>query len=233
VIPTAKTLEFIIQHRFGVLNSGEFDLAGLYAPSNIRIGFNFAFNDRFQLGIGTTKNNKLQDLTWKLVLLKQTRSGSVPLSITYFGDAAIDVRKDLFPEMTNRLSYFHQVMFARKFGKRISAQIAPSYTHFNIVDSLVKHGNLAVAVLGRVKLTDALAVILEYEQNFTAQETSAITIKPNVGLGIEATTSSHVFQVFVTTGQAIINQHNVLYNKNDFANMDFCIGFNMTRLWNY
>src|SRR3989338_7509489 len=36
-----KTLEFIIQHRFGNVNSYVFDMAGLYAPSNIKMGFNY------------------------------------------------------------------------------------------------------------------------------------------------------------------------------------------------
>jgi hypothetical protein len=232
-VPTAKTLEFVIQHRFGLLNSKEFDLGGLYAPSNIRIGFNYTINDRIQLGFGTTKNNKLQDLTWKVALLRQTRSGSMPVSVTYFGDAAIDVRKDAFPQTTNRLSYYHELILARKFSKRISVQVAGSMSHFNMVDSLVVHDNIGVSLSGRVKLTDALALTFEYNQNITAQNEKAITVKPNVGIGLEAATSAHVFQVFVTTGQAIINQYNVLYNKNDFTKNEICIGFNMTRLWNF
>ena len=54
-----KTLEFVIQHRFGELNSGSFDLAGLYAPSNIRIALNYGLFKNAQIGIGTTKDNKL------------------------------------------------------------------------------------------------------------------------------------------------------------------------------
>jgi hypothetical protein len=229
-IPTPNTLEFVIQHRFGLLNSKDFDLGGLYAPSNIRIGFNYSLTKDLLVGIGTTKNNKLQDANVKYAIIKQTRSGSIPLSITYFGDMAIDVRKDAFPKTIDRLSYFNQIIFARKFNDKLSLQLAPSYSHFNMVDSLV---NIAVAFSGRYKLTEALAITLEYEQNFTTQNTKVITVKPNLGIGLEAATSSHVFQVFVSTGQSIINQYNVLYNKNDFAKMDICIGFNMTRLWNY
>jgi hypothetical protein len=238
-VPTAKTLEFIIQHRFGLLTSKEFDFAGLYAPSNIRIGFNYTLSDRLQLGIGSTKNNKLQDITWKYAILRQTRSGSIPLNITYFGDAAIDVRKDIFPDITNRLSYYHELIFSRKFSKAISLQIAPSFSHFNMVDSLVKHQNIGVSFGGRVKITDAVAITFEYNQNFTAQDAikekdeKVIVVKPNLSIGIEAATSAHAFQVFITTGQSIISQHNMLYNSNDFSKMEFCIGFNMTRLWNY
>ncbi len=232
-IPTAHTLEFIIQHRFGKLNSDEFDLLGLYAPSNIRIGFNYTFTDNILLGIGTTKNNKLQNISLKYALLKQTRSGSIPISITYFGDVAIDVRKDVFPEMTNRFSYFNQLIIARKFTEKISFQIAPSYSHFNIVDSLVKHGNFGLSVNGRVKIGDASAILIEYDHNFTKQDEAAITVKPNLCIGLEGSTGSHVFQIFVGTYENILNQHNILYNSNDFTKKDLVIGFNLTRLWNY
>lgn len=232
-IPTKHTLEFIIQHRFGKLNSEEFDLLGLYAPSNIRIGLNFTFTEKFQLGIGTTKNNKLQDISYKYALLRQTRSGSVPLSITYYGNTAIDVRKDVFPKTSNRLSYFNELLIARKFSEKFSLQVAPSYSHFNMVDSLVKHGNLGLGVIGRMKVGDALAVLFEYNHNFTKQDKAVLTVKPNLGLGIEASTGSHVFQIFLGTYESIINQHNYLYNANDFTKKDIVIGFNITRLWNY
>jgi hypothetical protein len=232
-LPTAHTLEFIIQHRFGKLNGEEFDLLGLYAPSNIRMGFNFTLTDKIQLGIGTTKNRKLQDLNWKYAILQQTRSGNIPVSITYFGDIAIDVRKDVYPEITNRLSYFNQLIIARKFSDRISVQVAPSYSYFNMVDSLVSRGNFGLSVNGRVKIADALAVLFEYDYNFTKQDEKVLTVKPNLSFGLEASTGSHVFQVFVGTYESIVNQYNLLYNSNDFTNKDVLIGFNITRLWNY
>ena len=232
-VPTKHTLEFIIQHRFGKLNSEDFDLLGMYAPSNIRLGLNFTFTDKLQLGIGTTKNNKLQDVNLKYALLRQTRSGSVPISISYYGNASIDVRKDVFPKTTNRISYFNELIIARKFSEKFSLQVAPSYSHFNMVDSLVKHGNIGLAVSGRMKVGDALAVLFEYNQNFTKQDKNVMTVKPNLSAGIEASTGSHVFQIFIGTYESIINQYNYLYNSNDFTKKDVVIGFNITRLWNY
>ena len=237
VLPSAHSFEFVIQHRFGLLTAEGFDLAGLYAPSNIRIGFNYSLTKNLMLGIGTTKNNMLQDLNWKYAILRQTRSSSIPVSLTYFGNATIDVRKDAFPETVDRLTYFHQLIVARKFSKNFSLQAAVSLSHFNMVDTLVKHDNICVSVAGRYKITKALAITLEYDHNLTSQDAQlngkdVITVMPNLSFGIEAVTSAHVFQIFFTTGQSIINQYNVLYNKNDFTQKQFCIGFNMTRLWN-
>lgn len=231
-IPTAHTLEFMIQHRFGKLNSEDFDLLGMYAPSNIRMGLNFSITNKILVGVGTTKNNKLQDLNWKYSIVKQTRSGSIPLSITYFGNATADLRKDMYPKFTNRLSYYNELIFARKISNRISAQISPSYSYFNTVDSLIKRSGFGVSVSGRVKVREAMAIIFEYDYHLTKQDETLLAVKPNLSLGIEASTSSHVFQIFVGTADAISHQHNEMYNLNDFTKKDLLIGFNITRLWN-
>jgi len=232
IVPTANTLEMAIQHRFGKLNSKDFDLGGLYAPSNIRIGLSYSITDDILIGAGTTKNNKLQDLNWKYVILRQTRSGNIPINITYFGDATIDVRKEVFPKFTNRLSYFHQLIFARKFNKSVSLQIAPSYSHFNMVDSLLKWDDFAISASGRVKVTNALAVIFEYNYLLTKQPEAIISVKPGVSLGIEAVTSGHAFQIFIGSLDGLNNQYDIL-NKNDFLKKEVLIGFNITRLWSF
>src|SRR3990167_3029441 len=68
-----KTLEIQIKHRFGLINGGENDLAGIWAPANIRLGFSYAISDRFTLGYGTTKFDRLQDFSLKIGLFRQTR----------------------------------------------------------------------------------------------------------------------------------------------------------------
>jgi hypothetical protein len=233
VMPKAKTIEFLIQHRFGKLNSGQFDMFGLYAPSNIRLGLAYTATDWLQIGIGSTKLNKLQDLNWKASLLKQTRSGSIPVSVSYFGDVALDVRKDVFPKFTNRLSYFHQLMVARRINSAISLQLSGTYSYFNILDSAefpgMKHGNFGASLAGRYKFSPQSSLMLEYSMPFTASD----KVKPNLGVGYEVATSGHAFQIFVSTFDAILGQQDYMFNKNDFTNKDILIGFNITRLWGF
>ena len=233
LIKQPATLEFIIQHRFGTLNSETFDLAGLYAPSNIRIGLNYVIRKDLQIGIGSTKNNKLQDGNIKWKFLQQTRSNSIPVSAAVFAQAAYDAREDIFEETTQRLSYFSQLIIARSFGRKISFQFAPSFSHFNIVDSLVEHDNIGLSFTGRYKFSPQSSVIFGGDYNITSQDTDVIDPKPNASLGIEVSTSSHAFQIFLTSYSAIINQHNELYNTNDFMDGDILLGFNITRLWNF
>src|SRR4051812_31765731 len=79
MVPVKKTLEVDIMHRFGTINSFD-DLWGLFAPSNIRFGVNYAPINNLFLGMGLTKNHMLWDGNAKYALLKQI-PGKFPLSI--------------------------------------------------------------------------------------------------------------------------------------------------------
>ena len=56
------TLEMIINHRFGTIKNGNYDMFGIYGPSNIRMGFNYAPINKLNVGFGYTKNKKILDL---------------------------------------------------------------------------------------------------------------------------------------------------------------------------
>jgi hypothetical protein len=234
-----KTLEFVIQHRFGELNSGSFDLAGLYAPSNIRIALNYGIFKNAQIGIGTTKDNKLQDMNWKYKILTQTKSGSMPIGLAYYGNVEYDARdKENFGAEAEykgsyRMSYFNQLIISRKFSKAITAQITGSYAHYNLVDSVftpdLKHDNFAIGLAGRVKISRQTSIIIEYDVPLTTPD----YIKPNYSIGVEMATSSHAFHIFITTYDGISPQRNLMYNTNDFFKGDILIGFNITRNWNF
>src|SRR5476651_2736685 len=75
------------------------------------------------------------DWNLKYSIIKKTRDNSMPISITYFGNAAMDTRKKdnttLFVTTSDRFSYFNQIIIARKFSDKVSIQVAPSMSHFN------------------------------------------------------------------------------------------------------
>src|SRR5688500_1755953 len=91
MVPVKKTLEMDIMHRFGVVNKGYQDFWGLFAPSNIRLGFSYVPIEKLNVGIGLTKNNMMLDLNAKYALIKQTK-GQYPVSISYYVNMAIDTR---------------------------------------------------------------------------------------------------------------------------------------------
>lgn len=236
VMRPANSLEFMIQHRFGTVRSTSFDLIGLYAPSNIRLGLSYALTDYLQMGIGSTKNNKLQDVHWKLRLLRQTRSNSVPVGLAYTGNIEFSVKeKESFGieyEFAHRMSYFHQMIVSRKINHRVSVQAMAKFAHFNQVDTIafpgLKHNNIALGLNGRVKVTPQLGIIFAYDQPLTTPE----QIKPNASLGIEIRTLGHSFQIFAGSYSRISPQNNMVFNTNDFSKFDVLLGFNINRVWN-
>lgn len=237
-----KVLNMAIQHRFGKVNNGN-DLFGIFGPANIRLGMDYTPIDNLTIGIGVTKERILVDFNAKYAIVKQMDSGGWPVSISYFGNIAIDTREKEgnFVNGGDRISYFNQIMIARKIIEKLSVQVSPSLSHFNNVEAYRdKDGNIhpkmnndhfAISFLGRYKLTERFHLIANYDQPLTQHTTN--NPHPNLCFGIETITTSHSFQVFAGNSAAIVPQYVNFYNQNNYRKGDFLIGFNITRRWNF
>ncbi len=232
VVNVKGTLEMTINHRFGIVNSGPHsnDGLGIWAPANIRFALNYAITNSINVGFGTTKDSRLQDFSLKAALLRQTKDGKTPLSITYFGTMAYDARTpENFVHSTDRWSYYNQLIFAKRINRSISLQISPSISHLNYVESPMPSNVFATEIGTRVKVTPTMAVIADYNYSFAKYSTNLT--KPGMGLGMEYSTGSHAFQLFITNYRSILPQYNTMLNQNDFFNGKYAIGFNITRLF--
>lgn len=231
VLFAKNTLEVQMQHRFGLLNETN-TLAGIYGDgANIRIALSYAIHERLTIGFGTTKNSRLQDFNWKAALLRQTRSNSMPVSVSYYGNFTIDARPEsTFNLEQDRYSFFNQVIIAKKFSPNVSMQIAPSVSHFNAVGTDMENDMFAIAFGGRVKISPQTAIIFDYSQPITQFDSDP---KPGISIGTEFSTSAHAFQIFLTNYSGIVPQQNYMKNQNDFFKSDFMIGFNITRNYNF
>lgn len=244
MVPYKGTFEMDIQHRFGVVENGFDDFYGIFAPSNIRLGFSYVPVDRLQFGFGLTKERLLWDFNVKYALLRQGRSGGSPVSITYLGNMAVDTRKkENFIEDIDRYSYFHQIMVARKLTSGLSLQVSGNLSHFNFPEQaydgegeligLLNSNHFSISFLGRYKFTDVHAFIINYDQPISDHSAGELEPEPNLSFGLEITTSAHAFQIFLGNYQGIVPQLNNTTNKNKMGDGDFVIGFNMTRLFSY
>jgi hypothetical protein len=257
VSPMKGGKHFLIHHRFSKIEKID-DIFGIYGASNIRIGLDYGITDRIMIGFGTEKYNMMQELHWKYAILKQTVSNSMPFSLSYFGNIVLDARKkeivspDTNYKFAHRLSYFHQIIIARKFGERIALQVAPSFSHFNqvegtidLIDSvttnpLYQNDVIGLTVGGKIKLFGEFSLLFEYDQSFwlkTIMHYQKLA-QPNYGLGFDIGTGTHNFQIFVSTYDQIIPQKNFNYNSNELFYKDkndknkqktgLRIGFNLT-----
>lgn len=259
MVPVKGTLEMDIMHRFGTVKKGYDDFWGFFAPSNIRLGVSYSPINKLNVGIGITKKNMIWDASAKYAIITQTKS-KYPVSVSWYSNMAYDTRKDkdktIFKYRSQRLSFFHQLIIARKVTNKFSVQIAPSISHQNSVNGYLtkndstgkttfkemEFNHFAIAFSARYKVTNVTSVMVNYDQPITKHATN--NPNPNLAFGVEMNTSSHSFQIFVGNYFNLVQQQNNLYNKNSpFGYTDnsgakikggnFLIGFNITRLWNY
>jgi Membrane bound beta barrel domain (DUF5777) len=232
--PFKGMLEFEIHHRFGTVNNSIDDLFGLWAPANIRLGLNYAITDKLMIGAGTAKNFKAQDLAVKYALLQQTSSGSVPVSLSFYGNVGLNLlNQNTFGPAhdwreIHRLSYFSQILVARRFGEKLSLQLAPTFIWFNAVELGYKNANYGISAGARYNVTGSHSVIIEYDQLFNKQKNEELNPKPQLALGWEIGTATHAFQVFFANYKDILGQYNFLYNQNSISDGNFLIGLNVT-----
>lgn len=245
MVPIKKTFEFDIQHRFGTMQNGLSDLVGMYAPSNIRMGFFYVPINNLSVGFGFSKKNTLLDFNAKYALLKQYKGWRMPVSVTYYGNVAIDPRNEDDTEIyhkSDRLSFFHQLIIARKFNNWLSVQIAPSLSHYNLqTDRGMENDHIAIAFGAQVKVSPVMSIIANVDQPITKHDQR--NPNPNISMGIQMSTSSHAFQIFVGNYDGLIPQENNMYFRGneyddwggfwDHMAERFRIGFNITRLWNF
>lgn len=245
MVPIKGTFEFDIQHRFGTTDNGIRDLFGIFATANTRLGFSYSLLNDLQLGFGAINDRMQVDFNLKYALLKQTKDGKIPVSITYYGNALMDTRiKDnttLFVSTSDRFSYFNQLIIARKVSDKFSLQVSPSLSHFNNLEgyldasgkvvSKLSNDHFAIAFSGRYKISSKTAIVVNYDQPFTQH--SIGNPHPNISFGLEMNSSGHAFEVFAGNYSSILPQNNNLFNQNDFTKGQFVIGFNITRLWNF
>lgn len=234
--PYKGGLELIIHHRFGTMNNGFADLAGVYASSNIRMGFNYGITEKLSVGIGTERYNAFQDVYAKYLILQQKRTG-MPINLSFLTQVGLDARnEENFGQsysFTNRFSYFNQVIVSRKFNSKFSLQVAPSFSHFNAVDSTKRNDYIGISAGGRYKVYNEMSLIATYDQGFSVlgdNEPGMVSPKPSFGFGLEIGSPTHCFMVFASNSYDIVPQKNMAYNK--YSVLDggkgIRLGFNLT-----
>jgi len=244
-----KTLEMQIQHRFGTMQNGFTDLFGIYSTANTRIGFNYSILDNLLVGYGLTRTNMYSDFQVKWNVLQQTRKNTIPIFVTLYGNMAIDGRNESSfysledpstYSFTNRFSYFSQLILGRKFNDWLSLQIHTSFTHYNKVNAGKDHDVIGFGFDGRIKFSPQSAFTFQYDmplkiKGISENQNFDQAALPNFGIGYEVATSTHAFQIFITTASGIIPQHVYMYNYNDWTHgvTGLLFGFNITRLWEF
>jgi len=235
--PASGTLLFMIQHRFGQLNSGAYELFGL-DQATIRLGLEYGINDRFSVGVGRSSFNKTYDGFIKYKILRQsTGARKMPVSVSYYGavalnslswaDQGVEGRTNYF---SSRLAYTHQLLIARKFSSSVSVQLIPTYIHKNLVPTTYdKNDIFSMGIGGRIKLTHRMSINAEYFYTPTKQ-TSYVFDQP-ISLGFDIETGGHVFQLHFSNAKAFFDPGFITDTQGKWQNGDIYFGFNISRVF--
>ena len=231
-LPPHGALNFVISHHFGAINSGAYEFFGLDL-ANIRFGFDYGITRWLSVGLGRSSVNKTFDGNVKVKLLRQSSGArKMPFTMTLFANTTITSLKWQYPERTNyfssRLQYGYQLLLARKFGSRLSLQLMPTLIHRNLVETIEDENDVwAVGAGGRFKVSNRVAVTAEYYYLLPGKTADDYNNVFSVGVDLE--TGGHVFQIYLTNTQGLIEEQFIPMTDGDWLNGDIFISFNINR----
>ena len=224
-----NNLNVTIMHSFGNLSNRTFkNFFGLDTPPNVRLGLDIGLTNRWSLGIGRTTYEKVVDLRSKMGLIKQSQSGSVPVSLTLKGDLGITTQENNHP-VGDDINFLFSGILARKLDK-LSLQLAPMYAQFNTGSSLTgdQESLIALGMGGEYHINDRYALSAEYYPVLGDRNTGT---KNAFALALNIETGGHVFQLFFASSNWHTEQYIIARNTDQFWSGDFRFGFNVNRVF--
>lgn len=234
-------LDLRIRHHFGDIG-GEFGSAhtlyGLDVATDLFIGLDYGITDKLTVSIGRSKHDELFNgyLKYKLIEQGGGKNGNMPLNITVLGQMGWIARQPFttteFATYANRLSYFLQPIFSRKFSQRLSLQVAPAVLfRKNVVDVRDPDNLLSIGFAGRFKLSKRLSFIADYTLiNGLNRPTDLPQQFYNpLGVGLEIETGGHVFSLNFMNSEYIAENSFVADTQKSWKHGGVRFGFTISR----
>ncbi len=235
-----RQLDFRINHRFGQINTGAYELWGL-DNAIINFCFEYGITDWLMVGFRRGTYQKTYDGSLKFRLLRQSKGKKVmPIALSYFTDMSINTLKVTDPNIedvfTNRLAYAHQILIARKFNEKLSLQITPSFVHRNLVAANEENDVFAIGIGGRYKFIRRVAFTFEYFYASNTVSAFSETIPSgsyfnSLSFGFDIETGGHVFQVFFTNSKPMVEKGYIAETAGNWLDGGIYFGFNISRVF--
>ena len=231
-LPAKGNLQFLIEHRFGTINSGAYELWGL-DQAQMRMSFDYGLTNNTAIGLARNSFQKTFEASIKSRLVRQKINGGSPISITSYNAVFANSIRWANPERANlfssRLSYAHQIMIARKFNSSLSLQLTPSLIHRNLVDKKdINNDYVALGIGGRYKLTKRVSLNAEYFYQFKRLNELFVN---SLSIGFDIETGGHVFQLHVTNSQGMFERAFIGETTGKWSAGDLYFGFNISRVF--
>lgn len=229
----AGVLDFRILHRFGAINGGAYELFGL-DQANMRMSFDYGITDRLQVGLGRSNIGKEYDGLVKYRILRQsTGAVNMPVSVSWVSGMLVNSLRWANPERENlfssRLSYYHQILIARKFSDMLSLQLSPTVVHRNLVASPdIPNDVFAMGLGGRMKISNRVAATVDYFYVLPGQLPNH---NNSFSIGFDIETGGHVFQLHFTNSRGLNERQFITGQNGQWGQGDVHFGFNLSRVF--
>jgi hypothetical protein len=224
-------LDLKILHRFGNISQGAYNLFGLDQAS-MRIGLDYGVNNRLMIGVGRSTFEKQYDGFFKYKLIQQqTGLREIPVSVSLASTVIYKSLKDdptaaYLSYVSDKFSFAHQIIIARKFNDYFSLQLTPTLVHYNLVaNSTMPNDFKSLGISFRQRITKRLNFTTEYF--YRVNKIDGYNDPLTLGLDIE--TGGHVFQLHVTNATGMTERTFINETAGSWANGDVRFGFNITR----
>lgn len=228
-LTTKKEFYMVISHRFGSVKGGISEFFG-FDDAVTKIGGIYGLNDWLSLSASHHTLLKIYETSAKYRIARQ--NDKFPFDIV--GYQTIDInsglKKEDYPKIgfSDRLAYVHQLLISRKFSRKFSLEVAPTFVHKNLYNPIIENDNQFVfAAGGRMKLSKRLSFNLEYGHNFDKPD----FYKNPLSIGLEVETGGHVFQLIFTNSQSMTESGYLTTATGDWVKGDVFFGFNLYRVF--
>ena len=236
-----KNLNVLIIHRFGdfagKVGGGQY-FFGLDNVADVYLGLQYGLTNDLNIELGRSTLpalGGLVDLQLKYAVLHQTNDNSSPIAITILGQTGLRPYNN-FNSVGDRVSYFAQAIFARKFSHEFSLQIAPSFVRNNLpMPNLPGNSQdlFSLSASARLKVTKLMGIIVDYAHPFSSFRNGANGFSDPLGLGIQAVTGGHVFTINITNSKAVSEINYLSNTTSDFSRGQYRIGFTISRMFDF
>uniref|UniRef100_UPI0035652E42 DUF5777 family beta-barrel protein n=1 Tax=Mariniphaga sediminis TaxID=1628158 RepID=UPI0035652E42 len=185
-------LMLMIQHRFGDISGGFYDLFGLDVAS-MRLGFEYGLGKNLNLGVGRSTWLKTFDAfaKWRLVQQKN----DFPFTAVVSAGGSLPTMRDHFPaaydQFSDKVSWNFQVLLAKNVDN-FGIHLSPGFLQTGYMPELNKE--LSVFTLGTaaaLRISKKVSVNLEYLVPFNSE----IQGDNALSMGVDIDTGGHLFQL--------------------------------------
>lgn len=224
-------LDFKILHRFGAINQGGYELFGL-DQATMRMGLDYGLTNRFMFGIGRSTYQKQYDGFVKYkVVQQQTGLKEIPVGVSLVSTMIYKSLRSApnaqyIEYDSDKFSFAHQVIIARKFNDYFSMQITPTILHYNLVEkSSLPNDFKSIGISIRQRISKRVNITGEYF--YRIDKLDGFYNPLTFGLDIE--TGGHIFQLHLTNATGMTERTFINETTGSWSNQDLRFGFNLVR----